>query len=75
MLLQKEMFTCVSTDIKPIGCTLTQLLQFVKTLILFCIAWTIFAGVFCRSQTKQTLTTFTPYFLSKKTVHINIASK
>ena len=64
MLLQKEMFTCVSNDIKPIGCTLTQLLPFVKTLVLFYIAWAIFAGLFCRSQTRQTLTTFTPYIPS-----------
>ena len=32
MLLQKEMFTCISDDIKPIGCTFNSasLLLFVK---------------------------------------------
>ena len=68
------MFTCVSDDfIKPIGVHLTQLLPFVKTLALFHIAWAIFAGLFCRCQTRQPLTTFVPYIPSKiKNTFINI---
>ena len=77
-LLQKEMFTCISDDIKPIGCTFNSASSIFETLVLFHIALAICNRfLFCRSQTRQILTTFTPYIPSKKEMlhFINIASK
>ena len=64
--------------LNPLGVHLTQLLPFVRTMALFYIAWAICNRfLFCRSQTRQTLTTFIPYIPSTKkhyillTWHIN----
>ena len=38
MLLQKEMFTCISDDIKPIGCTFNSASSICLNIVLFHIA-------------------------------------
>ena len=54
--------------LNPLGVYLAQLLHF-QNIGSFYIA----CAIFCRSQTKQTLTTFTPYIPQKKnTFYINI---
>ena len=64
------MFTYISDDIKPTGCTFNSATCIFETLVLFHIAWAISNRFFFSSQTRQTLTTFTPYIPSKKKHYI-----
>ena len=69
MLLQKEMFKHMFDDIKPFGCTFNSAssVLFIKNFGFASYSSGYMQQIhFVVSQTKQTLTTFTPYIPSTK---------